>query len=340
MTASISRQEPLSLILAPMRGLNPVVYRNAHHRHFTGLDKIIAPFIPTIKGHKGTGKLLQDILPERNELGDTTLVPQIIGNNPHDILALLDAIHDLGYRECNWNLGCPWPQVAKKRRGSGLLPHPDMIRDVLDVVCSKYPNEWSVKVRLGYKSNQELLPLLPLFNQYPLKEVIIHPRTAGQMYEGRADIEAFAACMPLISHPLVYNGDICSVNDFQRLRVRFPQINRWMVGRGLIIDPFLAGDIKQPGAFPGWNQRRQMLYDFYQTLLHEYLVWAQQAPSPVLGKMKEFWSYFSRNFDQGHKLFKKLKRTQTLSSFQSIVQEWFAAAPAPSPQRTDCNPLK
>ena len=41
------------------------------------------------------------------------------------------ALHDLGYEEVNWNLGCPHKPVRKKQRGSGLLPHPERVDALL-----------------------------------------------------------------------------------------------------------------------------------------------------------------------------------------------------------------
>jgi tRNA-dihydrouridine synthase len=63
---------------------------------------------------------LRDLIGEENDR--TRVVPQILGNDPDDFLLIARDLYALGYRTINLNLGCPHPQVTKKRRGSGMLP--------------------------------------------------------------------------------------------------------------------------------------------------------------------------------------------------------------------------
>ncbi len=99
------------------------------------------------------------------------IVPQIIGNNHENFIPLARQLSDLGYKTVNWNLGCPFPMVAKKQRGSGLLPYPDKIDNFLEKTVPAIPNQLSIKIRLGRKTPDELVKLLPIFNRYPLQEI-------------------------------------------------------------------------------------------------------------------------------------------------------------------------
>ena len=318
-----------SLCLAPMRGLTMRPYRSAHERHFGGLNRAFSPFIPTVKGTRVKPRLLSDVEPDPRST--VRLIPQMIGRDADDMLLLAGALADLGYDEVNWNLGCPWSQVVRRRRGSGLLPYPDEICALLDRVLASCPTAFSVKLRLGRDTPAEIEALLPRLDAYPLSEVVIHPRTARQMYEGTADVEAFAKCLPLTRHTVCYNGDIFSVADFARLQNRFPSIRRWMLGRGVLRDPFLPAYLRGMKRPPEDEVRARLLafhddlYATYRSLYH--------GPSPVLGKMKELWGYLSELFVHPEQLFKTLRRTRTLEDYEILARNTLTSEPLQSEGR-------
>ena len=64
---------------------------------------------------------------------------------------------ELGYKEVNLNLGCPYQTVVSKGRGSGFLGKPKelerFLSDILD--GCKGLVEISVKTRIGLNSEEE-----------------------------------------------------------------------------------------------------------------------------------------------------------------------------------------
>ena len=101
------------------------------------------------------------------------------------------------------------------------MPYPEMIKEFLDKVLAVFKGKISIKTRIGRHVFSEIETLLPIFNQYPLANIIIHPRLGVQMYKGPVDLDAFACCMKLTDHKLVYNGDIKSVIDYKKISDRF-----------------------------------------------------------------------------------------------------------------------
>lgn len=319
-----------------MRGITTMHYRQAFVRHFQGLDIEMAPFIPTVSADRINPKLLKDVLPGNNS--GLPLIPQLIGNNADDFVQMATALHDLGYDEINWNMGCPHKPIRKKKRGSGLLPFPDTVDMLLDQVCERSPCKVSVKVRLGVSDTSELLNLVPVLNKYPLSEVIIHPRTAEQMYDGSVDLDAFEEAYDALELPVCYNGDINDLSFYRKVKSRFPEINRFMLGRGLLANPFLCEEIKKaltPDEASGLQphecrsgaltRRIERIAAFHDDLLSCYEA-VLHGDHPVLGKMKEFWTYQSTHLSNGRKMFKKLKKTQRLSTYKDIVAEFLAVA--------------
>ncbi len=317
-----------TLILAPMRGITTMHYRKAFVHHFQGLDIEMAPFISTVSAERINPKLLKDVLPESNS--GLPLIPQLIGNNADDFVQMCHALRDLGYDEVNWNLGCPHKPIRKKKRGSGLLLHPDMVDAILDQICERSPCRISVKVRLGISDKSKLMNLIPVLNQYPLSEVIIHPRTAEQMYDGTADLAAFKKALEALERPVCYNGDINDLAFFKNVQARFPQVDRFMLGRGLLANPFLCEEIKAGTAVPAVRGGRptdpiQRIAAFHDEVVSSYesVLYGDQ---PVLGKMKEFWTYQATHLSNGRKMFKKLKKAQRLPTYKAIVSEFLAEA--------------
>jgi len=311
------------LTLAPMRGLTGHIYRNIFARRFGGLDQAMAPFIPTVKANRINDSLVKDIRPEVNRL--LPVIPQLIGRDPDDFFVMAEHLAEMGYEELDWNLGCPWPMVVKRKRGSGTLAHPDLIEALLDRVAGHIRCRLSLKVRLGVDHSDQLLGLAPLINRYPISEVIIHPRTARQMYEGTPDLDMFERCLEVINHPVAYNGDINSVADFARLSTRFPCVHRWMLGRGILADPFLALSIR--GGAASDSDRVSRIHGFVDEL---YATYREQlfGPRPLLGVMKELWLYQSRSFLDGPRVLKLIQRSQTLKGYERIVDEFFDRKPA------------
>jgi tRNA-dihydrouridine synthase len=307
-----------TLILAPLRGITEASFRDIFVRFFPGFDRAVAPFISTFQGSRIKPAKFKELLPENNRR--LPVVPQILAKNADHFIATARLLAELGYTEVNWNLGCPYPMVANKMRGSGLLPFPDKIEAFLDQVLQEQPLAISVKIRLGRRDAAEIFALLPVFNRFPLSEVIIHPRTGIQMYEGTVDLDTFARCVELCRHPVMYNGDITSYAVYQRLTERFPTVKSWMLGRGALADPFLAARLKHL-ALPAEPLRT--LSAFHEELLACYQEMLS-GPSPVLGRMKGLWFYLAASFADGAKILKKIQKMKKLEPYREFTGEIFA----------------
>jgi tRNA-dihydrouridine synthase B len=307
-----------TLYLAPIRGITDLIYRNAFAQHFQGIDSVLAPFVSTIKGNQVKATHLAEYHPTHNHL---PTIPQIIGKNPQHFIDLARQLAELGNQEVNWNLGCPYPTMTKKRCGAGLLPHAQDIDRFFDTVCAKLPIKLSVKMRLGLHCAEELTPLLPILNQYPLAKVIIHPRVGVQMYTGRVDLNGFAQCCEDLKHALVYNGDLRTPEDVHLLRQRFPMIQGWMLGRGLLANPFLAQEIRQ-GISLTSDQKRTRLKAFHDSLLEEY---SQRLSGPThqLQRLCSHWEYLQHSVPNGDRLSRRIKKTKTLAQYRLEMESFF-----------------
>lgn len=308
--------------LAPLRGITDALFREVFTNHFCGFNCAMAPFINPQSKSQFADKMLSDVLPENNS--NLEIVPQLLHTSPEPFLALAQRLTDLGYSHLNWNLGCPAPMVAKKKRGSGLLPYPDEILKFLDTVIPLLDIKLSIKTRLGFHNSDELITLLPHLDNYPLKEIIIHARLGKQLYKGDTDPDGFSRCLQLTNHTFVYNGDIVDIASFKRLSEMFPTINRWMIGRGALANPLLAEQLKQ---LTNEDKVLQLdrLYRFHLELFSEYEK-KLSGPGHLLGRLKLIWTYLIHSFPVDKKYFKQIQKSRSPVKYLQAVQDLFENA--------------
>ncbi len=310
--------ENVKLSLGPFQGITDAPFRNVFKKHFGGIDKFYTPFFTGIQKDHAKNMQGEEIDPRCNDV--ETLTPQILSTDAEEMLRFASQCKALGYKEINLNMGCPFPRVANKKRGCGLLPYPEKIDALLGRVFEEIGLKFSVKCRLGYFSPDEIVPVIEVFNQYPLSELIIHPRIGKQLYKGEADVQRFVELIPTIKAPLVYNGDIVSVGSFERISDQVKPVHEFMLGRGLLANPFLAEDIRvMPQAT---MNRTERLHDYVNDLYEDRLRHAGGSPK-VLGRMKELWSYLMHSFDEPQDIWRKIKKINALKEYEEAVETVF-----------------
>ena len=307
----------VTLLSSPLQGFTDFRFRNAFHKYFGGIDTFYAPYI------RLNGKMViknsyqKDLQPENN----TTLevIPQVMTGDADEFLFVTKYIQSLGYKELNWNLGCPYPMVTKQGMGSGLICNPEKIDHILKRAHEETDVVVSMKMRMGYENAEEILEVFPILDSYPLKNIAIHARIGKQLYKGGVDLEAFQRCVESTKHKLYYNGDITTVAKFTEMQERFPTIDHFMMGRGLIADPFLPSMIKNNTTeYP--KDRWKIFSEFHDTIYQQYDE-ALSGPTPIKMKMQGFWEYFSQSTSNPHKAFKKIKKANNPRAYQQAVRE-------------------
>lgn len=312
------------LSLGPFQGITDAPFRNVFKKHFGGIDKFYTPFFTGIQKDHAKNLQVEEIDPRFNDV--ETLTPQILSTDAEEILRFASQCKELGYKEINLNMGCPFPRVANKKRGCGLLPYPEKITAMLSTVFERIDLKFSIKCRLGYFDPDEIVPVIDIFNQYPLSELIIHPRIGKQLYKGEADVKRFAELIPMIKAPLVYNGDIVSADSFERISGMVKPVNEFMLGRGLLANPFLAEEIKKNGELNEFSEpvcpKKDRLHAYMVDLYEDRLRHAGGSPK-VLGRMKELWSYLMYSFDEPQDIWRKIKKINALKEYEEAVDAVF-----------------
>jgi len=312
-------QNTIKIYQAPLQGFTDFTFRKVLSESFGGIDKYFVPYLSYGKGREIKRSQLKEVFPENNT--GLPVVPQVLFSDQTELFDLISILNDYGYPEINLNLGCPYPMATNKGRGAAWLEKPEALHETLQALFAKgFPAKFSVKMRAGLRNNQDFKTIIDILNQFPLEEVIFHPRTASQMYTGKANPMLFSEALLAANHPLVYNGDIFSKADIQELKVILPKQESWMIGRGLLTNPALAVQLKGEVFEP--KQLRKKLKEFHDQLMESYSS-RLEGGGHILMKMSQFWTYFSEAFDNPHKAMKLVKKSSSVLKYNSAVVEIF-----------------
>ena len=305
------------IYLAPIQGFTDSVYRKAYSQLFQEVDKYFIPYI-SVKNNQILKKYEKEICLQNNP--QKRVIPQVLVKDESELLFLAALLKDAGYNEINLNLGCPFPMVTNRGKGSYILSHPKKLEKLLTSFFNRSNLKLSIKLRAGLNSPKEIETIIPVLNNFPLSEIIFHPRIAKQLYKGEINDSAFRFAIQNIKHKLIYNGDIFSVIDCSKRAQQFPEIDNWMIGRGILMNPFLPAEIKNISILQ--DDKIEKLKEFHQLIFEGYSETMDNTGN-VLNKMKQFWSYFSFGFPSQRKVFKAVKKSNNIVDFNLAAQKAF-----------------
>lgn len=306
----------MKIYFAPLEGITGYIFRNAYNNIYGHIDKYFAPFISPSENCPITPREHKDLVPENNN--GICLVPQILTCRSDCFIEAAGELKAMGYKEINLNLGCPSGTVCAKGKGAGFLPETEALKKFLDDIYSYSESEdmkISIKTRLGYYNPDEFYDLMEIFNSFPVSELIVHPRIRSDFYKGEPRREYFAYALEHYRIPLIYNGNIYNINDYDYYSKSFNTgLDPVMLGRGLITDPSLADKLTGVNKETDFEKFRRL----HDTLYHEY----QKVMSPdinVLYRMKELWSYWRVMFDGKDRDIKRLLKAKKYAEYEEAV---------------------
>jgi len=296
---------------APLEGITNYIYRNTFSNYYNNVDKYFTPFLNANSEGCLAKKSQREIDRENNKV--LNLVPQLLTNNSNTFNLVSNKLNDLGYNEINLNLGCPSGTVTSKGKGSGQLKDTKKLKVFFDEIFNNNIQDISVKTRIGFSDPAEMETLLNIFNDYPIKELIVHPRIREDYYKGPINIEVFKDIVKESKNEVCYNGDLFTVNQINDFVTNFPTINKIMLGRGLIANPGLIQEFKtgKKLSIKNFREFHDSLYNQYSQILF--------GDKNILFKMKDYWRVWKINFPENEKQVKQLLKSQTLVSYLKAV---------------------
>lgn len=304
----------LPIHFAPLQGHTDDVYRRIHHQLIGGIERYYTPFVRVEAGDIRS-KDRRDIDPKNN--AGVPVTPQLIFKNVKELLYLINEIEALGYQSIDLNMGCPFPLQAKHGRGSGLLAHPDIVAEVASIIKGRPQLTFSVKMRLGWDNAEEWSPIVDILNDTPLAHITLHPRTGTQQYKGAIDHEAWTRFYEACHHPIVYNGDLTTLEQLHEMEERYPRLAGLMIGRGLLARPSLAREYAE-GCEWSHEEHVRTLRTLHAKLMEEY-AHIVKGDAQLHHKLRTYWEYTEPFI--GHKPYKKIMKSGNLRNYLNAIEE-------------------
>ncbi|MBE6269083.1 MAG: tRNA-dihydrouridine synthase family protein [Bacteroidales bacterium] len=307
----------MKIFAAPLQGFTEATWRNVHNETYGGIDTYITPFIRIEKGEI-RNKDIRDTEKKNNTVPH--LIPQIIAATPDELLPIAEFIAKEGYCEADINMGCSFALQVRKQHGAGLLPHPEAVAALMKATGEMPEIKFSVKMRLGWDNKEEWRNILPILNDTPLTRITLHPRLGREQYKQPADREEFAHFYEECRHPLVYNGDLATLEEMNRTAEEFPRLEGLMVGRGLLGNPALGKEYKEQRNL-SHGEKASMLADFHNKF-YQAITPRLQGNTQILSKLKPYWEYLLPDMEKRDR--KAIIKASTAEKYLAAVNSAIA----------------
>ena len=305
----------MEIHFAPLQGYTDSIFRKLHTEIFGGVDKYYTPFIRVERGDFRKKDIRE--LPDETEL---CTIPQIIASTkPEDIEKMVAMLEEKGYKEVNINMGCPFPMIAKHGMGSGLLADKEAVKAMIKVLEAHPSMQFSLKTRLGYDNENQIFEMTDIINNFPFTEVTMHPRIAKDQYSGDINHPKFAEFAKVCKHPLIYNGDVTTLDDINKISTIYPTLKGIMIGRGLLMNPALASEYKNGVIMSDKEKKdksKQLIKKLF-TQCEELMNGEEQSVAHV----KAYFEYLLPDIEKRNR--KKVLKANKAEKLRGAIAEFF-----------------
>ncbi len=303
------------LILAPMEGVTDIVFRQVVARagrpdlFFTEFTNVSS--YASLKGRENALERLE-IAPT-----DSPIIAQIWGKNPEHFAETCKALKDLGFSGVDLNFGCPDKHVNKAGGGAAMIKTPELAVECFRNAKKSTSLPVSIKTRLGWAKVEEYQNWLSvLLNEHPAA-LTVHLRTKKEMSKVAAHYELIPDIIKLRNEispetKLIINGDIKDKAAALKLHEEYPEINGFMIGRGVFQNPY---------CFTNHIPSREELME----LLNYHLdLYEEQSKKHYVSyePLKHFFKMYINNFPGASELRAKLMKTHSVSEARAIIESW------------------
>ncbi len=312
-----------SLLFAPMEGITDEPYRIALLKTFPEWDQFFTDFLRVPTVGKVNEKLIMDHYGPKifaNPHWRKKNSFQILTTPRAQTQAVVEVLESLKMDHLDLNLGCPSKKVNSHHGGAYLLSDHKGLAQVLKTIRSNFTGHFTVKMRVGYRDDNNFLETLKLIEDAGVEAITLHARTRDQLYKGFADWDYISKAVNSVSIPLIGNGDVWIVEDIEKI-FEHTKCHSVMFGRSALKTPWLAKLYKEyidKSAHIDETyllfQRKNYLDEYFNALLSEYreFGWFENL---ILKRFKSFSRNLFDDYDNFETIRGNFLRSESLGEF-------------------------
>lgn len=252
---------------------------------------------------------------------------QIYGSDPELMAEAARFVQDHGADVCDINMGCPANKILKGCAGARLMADLGLAAEIIRRCRNAVSIPLTVKFRAGMdEDRQSYLELGRICQDEGVDAVALHPRTARQMYSGRADWSRIARLKESISIPVVGNGDVERPEDAVRM-MRETGCDGVMIGRASMKNPWIYRQTdallrgREP-AEPTLFDRRELILEHFRMLRDE------EEHRLAMHKLRTFTGWYTRGLPEGRDLRVRIGSLESPDQFIQAVIDFFGETAA------------
>jgi len=258
----------------------------------------------------------------------TPVQVQILGGDPEKMAKAASIASGLGALGIDINFGCPAATVNRHDGGATLLKYPHRLRGIVAAVRAAVPPHIpvSAKLRLGWSDIGDIHENADAAAEGGASWITIHGRTRMQGYVPPAYWEPIGEVRRRLKIPVVANGEIWTLEDFQRCR-DVTGCEHFMLGRGALADPLLQRRVSRAlgleSEAPALKAKVPDLRDWMPLIRRFSEICREIHPEDrsnyTLRRLKQWLKIVSLR-NPGCGWFDGMKRTQTLADALTALQ--------------------
>jgi tRNA-dihydrouridine synthase C len=309
------------LFLAPMEGLADYVLRDVLTRA-GGFDGCVSEFV------RVTGSVLPERVYERDTPevlhggrtpGGTPMVIQLLGSDPEWMALNAAQAASLSPHGIDLNFGCPAKVVNRHGGGAMLLAEPEQLNRIVASVRAAVPAGIAVtaKMRLGVSDTSLAIDCATALAEGGAASLVVHARTRDDGYRPPAHWEWIARIDAAVDVPVIANGDVWTVDDWERCRA-VSGCRDVMIGRGAVSDPFLAlrirGEMERSASGSEWPLVLGHIAGYLNRLQ------TRVASRHEHGRVKMWLSYLKRTWSQATELHDAIRRLHDSREILAVIE--------------------
>jgi tRNA-dihydrouridine synthase B len=250
------------------------------------------------------------------------VIYQLRTSGKEDLETAFAKLENLNPAAIDLNLGCPAPEIQKQASGAALFRDFERLKQVLKRIRGCYRGTLTVKCRLGDDPEhwrEPFLERLKLFEDFDVHAVTVHPRFSREKLKRRARWEEFPWIAARTRLPVIGNGDVCCLRDLQDNQAYFNPLAGLMLGRVVAQKPWIFRE------FSGYPPLQIYHAEVWDRLYHYTL--EDLPPERALGRLKEFTTYYSKNFFFGHELYKASQKARNVFEIREAAMRFLESHP-------------